>query len=502
MKQKVILIGIDGMDSWLVEKFIDDMPNFMKIKAQSPKFKFKSIFPPDSTPAWASIYTGLNPAQHGIINFVNPADKEGGVIRKEAVDSDFKGRTFWDIAGNSGKKSCIVLPFSIFPGWEINGSMITRIHCPAPSDYPLSAFPESLIKKYNPSSKKLNTFEGFYSLTEKDLKKMANEYEIRAYAEGDLAVKMLQEENWDLFFVYFSSLDGIEHYFWNRCDENHPNYNRNNRFKNVIKHFYILLDKMVGNILNVVDDDIPLIVLSDHGHGSRPTTLFNVNEILRESGMLIPSEKSKRAANPFYKTKWFKKQLISYINRFGVGNMGMRIAKKFPIWKKVLASPLSIDWNRTMAYVTDLSAIKSYSYGGIRINRDVVKPDQIDDVIDNIIKVLIDVEDPRTSKKIVKYAYRREYLYTGEFIGSYPEIVLELDDHYGLGWEINESLFDYDSNQNIQPGSHKKNSPVLFSMNVIADTSLEITPIDVTPTILRLLGVHGDFNLDGRSFAE
>jgi len=498
MKQKVVLIGIDGMDSRLVEKFLEDMPNFRYIKSQSPTFRFKSIFPPDSTPAWASIYMGLNPAKHGIINFINPADKYGKVVRNKIDDNNFKGRTFWDIAGDNGKRSCIVLPFNIFPGWQINGSMICRVNTVASKKHPLSAFPSDLIKKYSPSSIDLNMLQEYFSL--KQLPKLAEMCKKRTYAEGELACKMLVKEKWDLFFIYFSALDGIQHFFWSFYDENHPNYYADNPYKNVIKEFYILIDEMVGEIISHLKEDIPVIILSDHGHGTRPTILLNINEVLRKHGYLYPNNYTSKKINPLYNTKWLKKQLISYVNRFGIGNFGLKIAQKFPFWKKILASPLAINWDKTKAYVTDLSAIKSYSYGGIRINKDIVPKDQRDKVIDDIIKILLEIKDPKTSKRIVKYACRREDLYTGNFIERYPEIVLELDDAYGLGWEINGLLFDYGFTHNIQPGSHKKDTPILYTLNLNVDNTREITLMDIAPTILECLNVYTNQNFDGVSF--
>ena len=71
---KLLIIGIDSMDRELVSKYLDSLPNFRKIIEESPKIRSASVFPPDSDTAWASIYTGLNPTKHGIVEFVDPLD--------------------------------------------------------------------------------------------------------------------------------------------------------------------------------------------------------------------------------------------------------------------------------------------------------------------------------------------------------------------------------------------------------------------------------------------
>ena len=69
MVNKVSVIGIDSMDSLLLLKYIDKLPNFKKLRENTPDIKMSSVFPPDSDTAWASIYTGLNPARHGVVNY-------------------------------------------------------------------------------------------------------------------------------------------------------------------------------------------------------------------------------------------------------------------------------------------------------------------------------------------------------------------------------------------------------------------------------------------------
>ena len=72
---RVIIIGIDGMDKELVAKFKENLPSISKIEDISPKIDLRSVFPPDSETAWASIYTGLNPARHGVLHFLDSLEK-------------------------------------------------------------------------------------------------------------------------------------------------------------------------------------------------------------------------------------------------------------------------------------------------------------------------------------------------------------------------------------------------------------------------------------------
>ena len=91
--KKVVVIGIDGMDSLLLSKFEKKMPNITKLKKRALDIKMKSVFPPDSPTAWTSIYTGLNPAKHGVITFRDPLTPS---IAGEYLGHTISGKTFWD----------------------------------------------------------------------------------------------------------------------------------------------------------------------------------------------------------------------------------------------------------------------------------------------------------------------------------------------------------------------------------------------------------------------
>ena len=68
-----------------------------------------------------------------------------------------------------------------------------------------------------------------------------------------------------------------------------------------------------------------------------------------------------------------KRSILHVIGKYELGKYASKILKIFPKIREIYTSPLSIDWNKTIAYTSDLSGIKAYSYGGIVINRKNVK---------------------------------------------------------------------------------------------------------------------------------
>ena len=79
---KVLLLGIDALDRLLIEKFASSLPNLTRLRESEVNLNVHSTFPPDSDTAWATIATGLNPAQHGVVRFVDPLEKSYQILKK------------------------------------------------------------------------------------------------------------------------------------------------------------------------------------------------------------------------------------------------------------------------------------------------------------------------------------------------------------------------------------------------------------------------------------
>lgn len=491
---KVLVIIIDAMDSIQVSKYEYHLPNLKKLKKDSPEITLTSVYPPDSPTALASIYTGLNPARHGVVHFVDPLERASIMSNDDFDNTVLKGNTFWDIAGRFGRKVCVILPFLGYPVWPVNGIMVGKS---AVKD-DVQIFPKSLSGKYDLSL--LNTVRGFPG-RKGNIALYLERQRSFVLQQLDLTLKMLTEESWDLSVFYSGIIDSIHHPFWRYCDEKDPSYPGPNPYQNVIKDFYFLHDQVIGKLIEAVDSDTTVILLSDHGHGMRPIKLLNINEFLRQRGFLIPRAKNIVSKGLVHIIEKVKRLSLDFVSRHDMGNSAAMLLRLFPSAKKVYTSPLSIDWSKTLAYVSDLSGIKSYPYGGINIVKENLTSKDYEELRDLIIGEIREIKEPNTNEKLVNLICRREDLYSGEYLNKYPDIVLELKDDWGIGWSIHESLFGTSPAHSIVPGSHKVHSPVYFMSNLQGRNIVrkDIELMDVAPTVLDLLEVEAEVNFDGRS---
>jgi len=484
MHYKVLIIGIDSMDYLLLSKYIDDLPNFRKIYYESPKARMTSVFPPDSDTAWASIYTGLNPAKHGIVNFIDPLEKSVNLQTKEAEAEHIRGKTFWDYASKFNAQVCVLLPHIAYPPWRVNGIMVSRSR--------IKDSVKSIPVNFGECSlNKLNTPKGVPKKDKKSLRKIISLYKKLVLDETDFFSKMAKSRGWDLFFCYSSALDSIQHYFWNYCDEKNSEYTDNSPFKNVIRDFYKLYDIMVGKLISCIDDNTVVLILSDHGHGSRPSKVINVNELLRIHGFI--DYKKNPAKNISQKLKL---KSVKWISEYDLGWLASRILRVIPRLRDFYSSS-SFDLNSSLAYVTDLSGIKAYTYGGIKINKRKLSSDSDYEIIrEGIIQILEKEIDDK-----IAWMAKREKVYQGDYLWKYPDILLQLKEGYGIGNKVNAPIVDNTYPSHIVPGSHKGDTPVFFVLNSGRKLARDnITLMDIAPTILDLLGIdYKGFDFDGES---
>ena len=501
---KILSIGIDSLDPELLLKYEVDLPNFTKIRKQSPVIHSSSVFPVDSIPAWVSIYTGLNPAKHGIIHSFDIF----GSSWKDIVGIDvnvFKGSTFWDRASDSDKKVCILFPFLADPPWEVNGLMVGRstdeFHIPDEVTWMIRKDITTCPAKARAEYGIPDSIKGVKGRppSKKDLDKYVEVLKTNTIEEGNLALRLSKEADWDLFFMMFSWLDIVQHFFWRFCDEEDPTYPGENPYQNVIKEFYQRYDNILGEFMEA-HPETTTIVFSDHGHAMRPVRTVNINEVLRKKG-LLKSRSGRISPAPFILEN-LKRISLDLIRKFELDHLMVRVSKSkalSSISKDIYMSSASIDLDRSMAYLSSFAGPKSYSHGGIEVNKGNLKGESYEELRTMLIDELSGLIEPETDQKLVKWVCRREDLYQGQNIHLYPDIVFELAEGYGVYWGIHTPLIGTAYEHKLASGGHHRDAVFLIANCTEQPKRDSISVMDIGPTILQLLGIKPEEEIDGKS---
>ncbi|MDZ4696417.1 MAG: alkaline phosphatase family protein, partial [Deltaproteobacteria bacterium] len=152
--KRAILIGLDGLDPKLVQRFMNEgrLPNMKKLAEIGGFQNLATTFPAMSPVAWSSFATGVNPAKHGIYDFLirDPKtylpDLSSAEVRgpKRFIDIGRyriplgkpeirllrKSRPFWHILGQH-QVPCSILRVPItFPPESFEGTLLSAMCVP------------------------------------------------------------------------------------------------------------------------------------------------------------------------------------------------------------------------------------------------------------------------------------------------------------------------------------------------------------------------------------
>ena len=269
------------------------------------------------------------------------------------------------------------------------------------------------------------------------------------------------------FFVLFDTPDRFQHMFWRFRDREHPCFDADlaKVYEERIEDMYRRCDKVLSQVMDKVDGNTLLIVMSDHGFNSF-RRCFDTNTWLCQQGLLT-----------------------------------LRVGKKPG---EDLTNPTdNIDWTKTHAYAVGLGGIylnlRGREQAGI-----VEEGAEADRVRRAIEEGLPQVVDAGRQRPAIQSVSRRENIYSGAFVGESPDLLVNFREGYRVSWQsavggFSDSLLS--DNTRYWSGDHiidpEAVPGVLFVNRPLRKQSAAIT--DMAPTILNYLGVARDPAMEGES---
>lgn len=152
--KKIVIIGLDGMEPTLVEKFMSEgrLPNFSKIKNSGSYSRLQTTTPAISPVAWSSFMTGTHPSKHNIFDFLSrdprtylpdlssariakpkktlSLGKYNIPLSKPEIKGLRKSLPFWQILGKAGIFSTILRVPITFPPEKFSGHLLSGMCTP------------------------------------------------------------------------------------------------------------------------------------------------------------------------------------------------------------------------------------------------------------------------------------------------------------------------------------------------------------------------------------
>lgn len=280
-KNKVLVIGLDcATPQFIFERFRDELPSLKALMDGGIYGNLKSTIPPITVPAWTSMMCSRDPGQLGIYGFRNRKDHSyNGLYFANA--SAVKEQLLWHRLSQADLKSVVIGVPQTYPPKPLNGLLVSSFLTPDKScnyTYPTSLKHELDricdgyvidVEDFRTDDKQ-RLLNQIYEMTDKRFKV------VRHY---------LKQAEWDFFMFVEMGIDRIHHAFWRFCDPLHRLYEPGNPYESAIHDYYIHLDKEVGRLIELLDEETLILVVSDHGAKTMQGGIA-INEWLQQEGYL------------------------------------------------------------------------------------------------------------------------------------------------------------------------------------------------------------------------
>lgn len=273
------------------------------------------------------------------------------------------------------------------------------------------------------------------------------------------------EQEWGLFFYYFSSLDQQTHVMWRAMDFKHAASTEEvQKHQDAIFNIMRRMDDAVGMALDTLPDDVLILCMSDHGFGPWYREV-HLNSWLADNGYLTLRDPSREAreTSDFY---------------------------------------MNVDWRQTRAYALGINGLYINTRG--REKYGAVSPGREKDaLIEELVSRLEELRDPLNGKQAILNVHRATDIYHGPFVDDAPDLLMGYAREYRGSNESALGEFPIEwfaDNTGKWSGDHCIDAEEVPGV-VVSNREIRIpdpTLCDLTVTVLNEFGIQKARHMVGR----
>ncbi|KXA94713.1 hypothetical protein AKJ65_03685 [candidate division MSBL1 archaeon SCGC-AAA259E19] len=268
----------------------------------------------------------------------------------------------------------------------------------------------------------------------------------------EVARDVLREDDLDYLELTIFYTDNIEHFMWQFMGTE-------SKYSNVIEDVYRLIDSEIGKMLEILDESTYFFVVSDHGM-QELKGWFDLNKWLLDKGYIEINKGNEFSV---------QSSLLKLLNSVGIdqtkafqigkGSLGGMISKIVPFRKiadlyfrletgegresRMNFAENMIDWEKTDAFMLG---------DGMLVLNEVDEKKR-----KKLIEDLMEIENPRTGKRLLRDIKNKEELFEGPYLDNLPDIFLIPSPGYFFTSSINlksQDYWDYEPRNGLS-GEHK-----------------------------------------------
>jgi predicted AlkP superfamily phosphohydrolase/phosphomutase len=456
---KILVLGLDCA----APEILLEMPELTNIRRLMSKGAFgplESVVPPITVPAWMCMATSQDPGSLGIYGFRNRTGYDYQALGT-VNSSSIQEKAIWDVLNEHGKAAIIVGVPPNFPPRRVHGASIGCFLTPdtktSPYAYPIELKPEidALVGEYPVDVKGFRTNDKA-ALLERIYEMSRRQFQVCRH--------LMSSREWHYFQFVDIGLDRVHHGFWKYHDREHRHHEPGSIFQNAVRDYYRHLDGEIGSILELIEKDTIVLVVSDHG-ARRLDGGFCVNEWLWREGLLV---------------------------------------LKQPLQSQVPFSAKLVDWSRTKVWSEGGYYARVFLNVKGREPEGVVEPSEYEALRTELAARFEALPDD-TGAPMGNLVFRPELIYK-HVRNIAPDLIVHFG---GLSWRsigglgydsvyVQENDTGPDDCNHAQFGSFILSGPGIAPVGRVSGAQL----LDIAPTLLPLAGLPVPDTMQGRNLVD
>lgn len=282
---RLLIIGLDGATWKVIDPLLKGgkMPNLARLIEHGTRCKLSAFEPALSPIIWTSLASGKRPGKHGVTHFFDTAN-------------NVRCKRLWDILERLDRPVGIFAWPVTWPPRPINGFIVPSLFARTHDTFPLELrfikeLEDGLDKGWGERIRLISTamrhglrlktvirtasyvIGGKFSQYSY-LDHFARQRFIKQEIHLDIYTSLVKQYNPYFTSFYLNQIDAFSHAFWHYYEPHlFPDVEAEGmrKYGDMIPYVYQMADKAVGRLLRLTDENTLVVVVSDHGFEAAQT---------------------------------------------------------------------------------------------------------------------------------------------------------------------------------------------------------------------------------------
>ncbi|QIO20870.1 alkaline phosphatase family protein [Haloarcula sp. JP-L23] len=481
---ETLVVGVDAATWDVINRLCENdvLPNIQRLVRGGDSGTLNSTRPPMTPLAWTSMATGVNPGKHGIYDFRKQDPDTYEVTPVEY--SDIQRPTVWDACNHAGQSVGIVNFPVASPAPDVDGFFISGF--PAAADDEIVSDPT--IRDHLPDDYRIQPGTDPHDNPSGYLEEVTSLTECRC----DVTLSLAEAYDPELLWPVFMGIDWVQHYLWGENINGEP----------AVEQMYRHIDTQIGRLLDAVDDETDVLLVSDHGFTPLEGEI-HLNGLLESLGDLKQDEGSgcrRGAATAIAGGLRILDSIPTGIRKSLVGTAKEILPKWLVKTGEIVEGATGqeylherLDWDGTQSFSFG-------SMGRVFVNREsryplgTVTKDGYEHYRAELRNRFLELKHPETGDPVFEAVTPGEEVYHGGQANAAPDLLLTPRDWSYMCYGDFGDRWIHDPRERI--ADHHPEG--IFIYSGASGETVDVDAIDVAPIVLALQDVPLPDDLDGR----